>query len=72
MYEESVTVAELFEEELIAIEEQYDKLIEENTMDSRLTAKKLEHIIEYFKLRLQLLDYDMEDAYGVGTKQTLH
>ena len=72
MYEESVTVAELFEEELIAIEEQYDKLIGENTMDSRLTAKKLEHIIEYFKLRLQLLDYDMEDAYGVGTKQTLH
>ena len=68
----TVTVAQLFEEELTALEGQRDRLIEENTHESRLTAKKIEHIIEYFKLRLDLLDYDIETAYGVGTDATLH
>jgi hypothetical protein len=70
--DETVTVAQLFEEELTALEGQRDRLIEENTHESRLTAKKIEHIIEYFKLRLDLLDYDIETAYGVGTDATLH
>jgi len=70
--DETVTVAQLFEEELTALEGQRDRLIEENTHESRLTAKKIEHIIEYFKLRLDLLDYDIETAYGVGTNATLH
>jgi hypothetical protein len=70
--DETVTVAQLFEEELAALEGQHGKLIEENTHESRLTAKKIEHIIEYFKLRLDLLDYDIETAYGVGTDATLH
>jgi 2-keto-4-pentenoate hydratase len=72
MYEETVTVAELFEEELLALEEQQQKLLAENTEGSRETAAKIAHIIEYFKLRLELLDYDIEDAYGVGSNQTLH
>lgn len=72
MYTESVTVAELYEEELVALEEQRQKLIEENTQESRLTAQKLDHIIEYFQLRLEMLEYGMEDAYGVGAKKTLH
>jgi len=72
MYEETVTVAELFEEELVSLQEQHDKLVDENTHDSRLTAQKIAHIIEYFKLRLEMLDYDMEDAYGVGPRRTLH
>lgn len=71
-YEDAVTVGELFEEELLALEEQHARLIEENTQDSRLTAQKIEHVIEYFKLRLELLDYDINDAYGVDGKQTLH
>jgi len=70
--EETVTVGEIFEEELAALEEQHQKLIDENTHESRLTAKKIEHIMEYFKLRLELLDYDINDAYGAGSNQTLH
>lgn len=72
MFEETVTVAELFEEELLALEEQHKKLIEENTELAKDTAAKIAHIIEYFKLRLELLDYDIEDAYGVGSNETLH
>lgn len=71
-YEDAVTVGELFEEELFNLEQQHAKLIEENTHESRLTAKKIEHVIEYFKLRLELLDYDINEAYGVDIKQTLH
>ena len=70
--EETVTVGEIFEEELLALEEQHARLIAENTHDSRLTAQKIANIIEYFKLRLELLDYDINDAYGVGSNETLH
>ena len=70
--EETVTIGELFEEELLALEEQHQKLIDENTQDSRLTAQKIANVIEYFKLRLDLLEYDMNDAYGVGSNETLH
>ena len=47
MYE-TVTVAELFEEELESLEEQYDTLIEEDTQTSKLTAQKIANVIEYF------------------------
>lgn len=71
MYE-TVTVAELFEEELEALEEQHQKLLEESTETSKETAAKIAHVIEYFKLRLDLLEYSMEDAYGVKISKTLH
>ena len=69
---EELTIEELFEEELLALEEQHAKLIAENTLDSRTTAQKIANVIEYFKLRLNLLDYDLNDAYGVDGKETLH
>jgi len=72
MYEETVTVEELFEEELLALEEQHQRLVEENTPSSREVATKIANIIEYFKLRLELLEYDINDAYGVGSSETLH
>lgn len=69
MYEETVTVAQLFEEELEALEEQHEMLIERNTHESRLTAIKIEHVMEYLRARL---DSSIEDAYGVTDKKTLH
>ena len=69
---ETVTVAELFEEELIALEEQHEKLIKENTQQSRLTAQKLENIMEYFKVRLGMIEGTMEEIYGAGPDETLH
>ena len=71
MYE-TVSVAELFEEELAALEEQHQRLIEENSFDSRQTAQKIANVIEYFKLRLGVLDETMEEVYGVDENKTLH
>ena len=68
MYE-TVTVAELFEEELAALEEQHELLLEENTFESRTTAKKLSHVIEYFKSRLGIEEHD--DYVDPGNN-TLH
>jgi len=69
---EELTIEELFEEELQALQEQHARLIEENTLDSRTTAQKIANVIEYFQLRLHLLDYDLNDAYGVDSNETLH
>ena len=69
MYE-TVTVAELFEEELAALEEQHELLLEENTFESRTTAKKLSHVIEYFKSRLGI--EEEHDDYVNPGNSTLH
>jgi len=73
-YAQSVTVEELFEEELAALEEHHQKLLDENTFQSRQTAQKIEAVIEYFNLRLDALEYGFEEAYGIGSskRNTLH
>jgi len=71
MYE-TVSVAELFEEELAALEEQHQRLIDENSFDSRQTAQKIANVIEYFKLRLGVLDETIDEVYGVPSNKTLH
>jgi hypothetical protein len=71
MYE-TVSVEQLFEEELAALEEQHQRLIDENTFDSRHTAQKIANVIEYFKLRLGVLEETLEDVYGVDENKTLH
>jgi len=71
MYE-TVSVEQLFEEELAALEEQHQRLIDENTFDSRHTAQKIANVIEYFKLRLGVLEETMEEVYGVDENKTLH
>jgi len=71
MYE-TVSVEQLFEEELAALEEQHQRLIDENTFDSRCTAQKIANVIEYFKLRLGVLEETMEEVYGVDENKTLH
>jgi VanZ family protein len=71
MYE-TISVAELFEEELEALEEQYDTLIEDDSQTSKHTAEKIAHVIEYFKLRLGVLEESIEEAYGAASHRTLH
>jgi hypothetical protein len=71
MYE-TVSVEQLFEEELAALEEQHQRLIDENTFDSRLTAQKIANVIEYFKLRLGVIEQTIDEVYGVSNNKTLH
>lgn len=49
---ETVTVEQLFQEELDALREQYDTLIEKGTATSLTAAENLEHVIQYFEARL--------------------
>lgn len=68
---ETVSVAELFQEELDALRDQYDKLIDRGTDSSLTTAENLEHVIRYFEARLgQTTDlyFDGEP----GPDDTLH
>lgn len=71
MYE-TVSVEQLFEEELAALEEQHQKLLDENTFESRQTAQKIANVIEYFKLRLGVIEETMDEVYGVSKHNTLH
>jgi response regulator RpfG family c-di-GMP phosphodiesterase len=71
MYE-TVSVEQLFEEELEALEEQHQRLIDENTFESRHTAQKIANVIEYFKLRLGVSDETMDEVYGYSKNDTLH
>ena len=72
VYEETVTVAELFEEELEALIAQHERLITENTSHSLEVANSLEHVIKYFRVRLGHTDDDLESVYGAGPEETLH
>jgi|TARA_B110000211_G_C13583953_1_gene337477 hypothetical protein len=49
---ETVSVYELFQEELDTLQEQYDILIDRNTKTSLLTAESISHVIDYFEARL--------------------
>ena len=53
-YYETITVKQLFEEELEAIKDQHERLIELDTPESREAANSLKHVIRYFKKRLEL------------------
>jgi len=71
MYE-TVSVEQLYEEELEALEEQHQKLIDENTFESRQTAQKIANVIEYFKVRLGIVNETIDEVYGVPKNNTLH
>ena len=71
MYE-TVSVEELFEEELAALEEQHQKLLEENSVDSKRVAQRIACVIEYFKARLGVIEETMEELYGASSNKTLH
>ena len=71
MYE-TVSVEQLFEEELAALEEQHQRLLDENTFESRQTAQKIANVIEYFKLRLGVIEETIDEVYGVSKHNTLH
>ena len=62
--QETVTVAELFEEELEAIQSHYNELIALSTKEALLEAETLSHVIHYFERRLA-------DDFGDMNK-TLH
>ena len=71
--EEMVTVAELFEEELEVLVEQYGILTKRNTRDSILAADSLLHVINYFRVRLGIENgTELEDLYGAGPDETIH
>ena len=72
MHYETVSVEQLYEEELAALEEQHQKLLDENTFQSRQTAQKIANVIEYFKVRLGIVEETVEEVYGVGGDKTLH
>ena len=68
---ETVSVGELFQEELDALREQYDHLIDKGTVTSLQAAENLEHVIRYFEARLgQTTELYVEG--GPGPDDTLH
>ena len=69
---ETVSVQQLFEEELEALQDQHERLIEEDTPESVQCARKIAHVIEYFKLRLGVLEETMEQIYGAPPDKTKH
>ena len=71
MYE-TVSVEELFQEELEALQAQHEKLIAEGTREGMLIAERLLPVIEYFKARLGLADESLDELYGVPEDHTLH
>lgn len=68
---ETVSVGELFQEELDALREQYDKLIGRGTDQSLQAAENLEHVIRYFEARLGQTTELYYDG-GPGPDDTLH
>ena len=72
MYEETVSVEELFEEELAAIIEARQSLVEKGDRESILVADSLNHVIQYFKVRLGYEDIEMDEFYGISEDITYH
>lgn len=68
---ETISVEQLFQEELDALREQYDILIDKGTNTSLRAAEDLEHVIRYFEARLgQTTELYYEGA--PGPDDTLH
>ena len=66
---ETVSVAQLFQEELDALREQYDHLIEHGSDQALTAAQNLEHVIRYFESRL---GQTTEMFVGMEPDETLH
>lgn len=68
---ETISVEELFQEELDALREQYDVLIGKGTNTSLQAAENLEHVIRYFEARLgQVTELWVEG--GPTEEDTIH
>jgi hypothetical protein len=70
-YTETVTVEELFKEELEQLQEQHKILVDSGSEDSLRTAREIESVIRYFQIRLGLLEQGIQEAYA-PTDPTLH
>jgi hypothetical protein len=74
---ETITLEQLFREELEALMDQQEKLIEEDTPESKALAHNLGYVIAYFKARLNS-DDPLEVMDTVGSQlanilpRTLH
>ena len=71
-YEETVSVEELYQEELDALESQYERLMQLETESSLRAADTLLHVIAYFRVRLGLEEHDLEDVFGADPDRTIH
>jgi hypothetical protein len=71
-YDETVSVEELFEEELQALEVQYTRLSESTELGSQKAAESLLHVIAYFRVRLGYEGDDFETVYGSYPDRTIH
>jgi|TARA_B100001094_G_scaffold333223_1_gene409612 hypothetical protein len=70
--DEVVSVEELFQEELTALEHQYDRLTQVSSEESRIAAETLLHVIAYFRVRLGLEQNDLEELFGADPDRTIH
>lgn len=70
--DEVVSVEELFQEELAALEHQYDRLTQVSSEESRIAAETLLHVIAYFRVRLGLEQNDLEELFGADPDRTIH
>jgi len=71
--EETVSVEQLFEEELAALEYHYNKLVKETTdPGATKAAESLLHVIAYFRVRLGQDEEDFETLYGAYPDRTIH
>jgi len=71
-YDETVSVEELYQEELTALETQYDRLSRMDTESARKAADTLLHVIAYFRVRLGLEEHDLEEVFGADPDRTIH
>lgn len=71
-YIEEVTVAQLYQEELDILVDQWKHLKDKNTKESLKSAESIVHVINYFRARLGQLETEMEQLYGADPKETLH
>jgi len=60
MYEQ-ITPQDLYREEIELVEEHRTKLIERGDEDSLRAAENLEHVIRYFRARIEAMD-DYEEV----------
>jgi len=68
---ETISVEQLFQEELDCLREQYDILIDKGTSTSLRAAEDLEHVIRYFEARLNQTT-ELYYAGNPGPDDTLH
>ena len=71
-YEETVSIAELFQEELDALQGQYDRLSVIDTDGARKASETLLHVIAYFRVRLGQDEHDLEEVFGADPDRTIH